>query len=282
MKILAAEDTPSLRSLLSLCLERAGHSVELAEDGAQAVAKFSPGAFDAVILDIQMPIKDGIQAAREMRAAELAAGTAPALVVAISANADGPDLRRYLEAGFSTTVRKPFRRADLLEVLTKASPIARPPEPKKAKPVVPPPPETKKEILPPPPPEPPKAAIPPPPVIPPPPPAPVVEAPKPAPATGARIPVEIDPEYQDFIAPFLIATRDEAAAMRDAVMKKDYGFIATTSQRIVGAGASYGFHGLSEEARRLESAAKNGDAGAVKARLDALDDHLSRVKVIYV
>lgn len=366
MKILVSEDVPSLRALISLCLERAGHSVQVAADGRQAVELFAPGAYDAVLLATETPHMDGLQAAREMRAAELAAGAPPALVVALAVDPDSEDRHRCLEAGFSTTVGKPFKRADLLAAVAKAAPLMRVAEPKPAAEILPPVPETvaappkpaapvkrapepdpdpayepepelsdepetdfeppaepvakvaPAPVIPPPPPAPvvipppPPAAvvipppppapvvIPPPPpapvVIPPPPPAPVVippppkppepktfvPAPPPDPELGPSIDVDIDKDFQELVGPFLIATRDEIASMRDAIMKTDYASIITLSRRMVGAGASYGFHGLSDEARKLESAAKNGDGIVVKARVDALGHYLSRLKVNYV
>lgn len=247
MKILAAEDTPSLRALLQLCLERAGHAVDLAENGREAADLFSPGAYDAVILDIQMPVMDGLEAARAMRAAELAAGVAPAMMIALTANTEGADLRRCLEAGFTTTVRKPFGREDLLSALTAAGGAS--PRPAQRPAVVAPPPPA--VVVPPPPPE------------------------------TARILVEADPLYADLIAPFLVNARDESAAMRAAALAGDFGAVAVASHKLVGSGASYGFAGLSEESRRVAAAAKNGDKAEVLARLDALDSYLSRVKVVY-
>ncbi|PIR15284.1 MAG: hybrid sensor histidine kinase/response regulator, partial [Elusimicrobia bacterium CG11_big_fil_rev_8_21_14_0_20_64_6] len=69
-RILAVEDTPSLRTLLQLCLTRAGYRVDLAEDGLAATEMFLAGKYDAVVMDIQMPVMDGLTAVARMRASE--------------------------------------------------------------------------------------------------------------------------------------------------------------------------------------------------------------------
>jgi CheY-like chemotaxis protein len=127
VKILAAEDTPSLRALLQLCLERAGHQVDIAENGKEALDRFAAGAYDAVILDLQMPVMDGLEAVRAIRALERERGAAPGPILALSANTEGADFMRCLEAGFTAAVRKPFGREELLSAVAKhAKPDARP------------------------------------------------------------------------------------------------------------------------------------------------------------
>lgn len=120
MRVLAVEDTPSLRDLLELCLTRAGYQVTLAEDGQAAVDLFATGSLDAVVMDIQMPVMDGLAAVGRMRAWEKAEARAPAPILALTANTEPSDLRRCLEAGFTATVKKPFAREDLLAALAGA------------------------------------------------------------------------------------------------------------------------------------------------------------------
>ena len=116
-RILAVEDTPSLRALLELCLQRAGYVVELAEDGRAAVDLFETKTYDAVIMDIQMPVMDGLTAVARMREHERGRGAKPAPMLALTANTEPADLRRCLEAGFTATLQKPFGRDGLLTAL---------------------------------------------------------------------------------------------------------------------------------------------------------------------
>jgi CheY-like chemotaxis protein/HPt (histidine-containing phosphotransfer) domain-containing protein len=118
-RILAVEDTPSLRALLQLSLTRAGYEVDLAEDGRTAVEMFEAGTYDAVVMDIRMPVMDGLAAVAAMREAEKGRGGAPVPILALTANTEPADLRGCLEAGFTGTVRKPFGRADLLAAVAK-------------------------------------------------------------------------------------------------------------------------------------------------------------------
>ncbi|MDP3543592.1 MAG: response regulator [Elusimicrobiota bacterium] len=118
-RVLAVEDTPALRALLQLCLTRAGYAVVLAEDGGAAVEMFLAGEFDAVVMDIQMPVLDGLAAVARMREWEKGQNRAPVPMLALTANTEPGDLRRCLEAGFTATVRKPFGLEDLLAAVAR-------------------------------------------------------------------------------------------------------------------------------------------------------------------
>lgn len=119
-RILAVEDTPSLRDLLQLCLTRAGYAVDLAEDGGAAVDMFGVGTYDAVVMDIQMPVMNGLEAVSRMREAEKAGARATVPILALTANTEPADLRKCLAAGFTATLRKPFAREDLLAAVSTA------------------------------------------------------------------------------------------------------------------------------------------------------------------
>lgn len=117
--MLAVEDTPALRALLQLCLTRAGYAVVLAEDGGAAVELFLAGEYDAVVMDIQMPVLDGLSAVSRMRESERSRGRVPVPMLALTANTEPGDLRKCLEAGFTATVRKPFGREELLAAVAR-------------------------------------------------------------------------------------------------------------------------------------------------------------------
>ena len=118
-RVLAVDDTPALRALLQLCLTKAGYAVDLAEDGQSAVEMFRAGDYAAVVMDIQMPVLDGLSAVALMRAEEKGRARAPIPILALTANTEPADLRKCLEAGFDATVRKPFGREELLAALSR-------------------------------------------------------------------------------------------------------------------------------------------------------------------
>ena len=122
MNILVAEDTPSLRALIQLCLERAGHKVDLTDNGQEALDRFIAQPYETVILDIQMPVMNGLEAVQRMREWEKQQNQTPNTILALTANTERADLRKCIESGFTATVRKPFGREDILAAVTPVVP----------------------------------------------------------------------------------------------------------------------------------------------------------------
>ncbi len=90
-----------------MALERAGYEVALAVDGAEAIAAVRGAGFDLVLMDVDMPVMDGLAAARGIRALDGPRSKVPILAI----SGDGQSL---LAAGMNDYIRKPFRKADLL------------------------------------------------------------------------------------------------------------------------------------------------------------------------
>ena len=104
--ILLAEDNVVNQRLISRILQKMGHTVMVANDGAAALVMLSQQEFDLVAMDMQMPIMDGVEATRKIRLNEL--GTARHMpIVAITANAFEDDRRKCFEAGMDGYVVKP-------------------------------------------------------------------------------------------------------------------------------------------------------------------------------
>jgi CheY-like chemotaxis protein len=93
-------------------LSRIGCSVETAADGLQALERFTPGRFDVVLMDCQMPGMDGFETTAAIRAQE-AQGGRRTPVIALTANAIDGDRERCIAAGMDDYLPKPFRLADL-------------------------------------------------------------------------------------------------------------------------------------------------------------------------
>jgi signal transduction histidine kinase/ActR/RegA family two-component response regulator len=113
LRILVAEDNPTNQTLLRMILERDGHVVVVANHGREAVARYGEGGFDLVLMDMQMPEMDGLDATRAIRTLEAEQGMAAVTILAITANAMQGDRERCLEAGMNDYLSKPVRPVDL-------------------------------------------------------------------------------------------------------------------------------------------------------------------------
>ena len=110
--VLLAEDGPDNQALVCALLDKLGLSCEVVGDGAAAVQSALAGNFDLILMDIQMPVMDGVRATEVLRAAGYARP-----VVALTANVMPEDVRRYALAGFDSTVGKPIDVAEFGQTL---------------------------------------------------------------------------------------------------------------------------------------------------------------------
>lgn len=117
-KVLVAEDEPINARLLGLLLARLGLEFETVGDGSQATAKLaSDGSFSLVLMDMRMPVMDGPEAARRIRAGE-AGGTARSIpILAVSASASDDDREACRAAGMDGFLTKPVTAAALSAAL---------------------------------------------------------------------------------------------------------------------------------------------------------------------
>ena len=108
LRLLAAEDNATNQLVLSTIMQMFGFELTLVGDGAQAVEAWRAADFDAILMDVQMPVMDGVQATRAIRAEEAAGGRPRTPIVALSANAFSHQVSEYLAAGMDTHVAKPI------------------------------------------------------------------------------------------------------------------------------------------------------------------------------
>ena len=116
LHILLAEDNLVNQRVISRMLERQGHSVAFAGNGRAAADLASSTPFDVVLMDVQMPELDGLEATRLIRRREASSGRRVP-VVALTANAMKGDREHCLEAGMDGYVSKPVRLAELLDAI---------------------------------------------------------------------------------------------------------------------------------------------------------------------
>jgi len=116
LRILLAEDNPVNQRLATRLLEKQGHQVLLAKDGREAVAMVERDPVDLVLMDVQMPNMDGLQATAAIREREKKTG-AHVPIVAVTAHAMKGDEERCLEAGMDGYVSKPIQVRELEQAI---------------------------------------------------------------------------------------------------------------------------------------------------------------------
>ncbi len=122
VRVLLVEDDPLNRYLAERFLAQCGCEVVVAENGREAVEQVGREAFAMVFMDCLMPVLDGYQATREIRAAEHPGRRLP--IVALTANAMSGDREKCLAAGMDDFVSKPVKRDDLQRVVARWAPVA--------------------------------------------------------------------------------------------------------------------------------------------------------------
>lgn len=115
-RILVAEDNPINRQVAAELLELLGAKVSLADTGRQALEQVRAQPFDCVLMDVQMPDMDGIQATQAIRADRAISNT---VIIAMTANAWSEDQQRCLAAGMDDFVSKPVKPAHLYAIVAK-------------------------------------------------------------------------------------------------------------------------------------------------------------------
>jgi signal transduction histidine kinase/ActR/RegA family two-component response regulator len=117
MRVLVVDDNVTNRQILQMILESAGIEHAAVEDGAQALEAATTGGFDAVLMDIQMPVMDGFEATRRIRAWEREAGRRRAPIYMVSANCLQEHVDAGRAAGADGHLAKPVSVAELLQTL---------------------------------------------------------------------------------------------------------------------------------------------------------------------
>ncbi len=250
LRILVAEDNPTNQRVALVMLERLGYVADLAGNGLEAVAALRRQPYDLVLMDVQMPELDGLEATRRIRA-----GLPPERqpwVVAMTAGAFTEDRERCREAGMDDYVGKPIRVAELVAALSRARPLstrlaAAPPAPAAA----------------------PETATPSPPVLDR---AAVAELWESLGPTAAAV-------VPQLVAAFLAEAPAQLGEARRAMAEGRHADIRRTAHSLKGSCLSLGLAALAEAAKTLEHAAREGRLDDAPALLEAAEVELERARV---
>ena len=124
-RVLLADDDEVNRQVISGMLRRAGHEIATVEDGRQAVDAVLAGDFDLVLMDMQMPVMDGPEATRAIRALQPPKSTIP--IIGLTADALIENRGTYLMAGLDELLTKPIRAVDLVAAVDRVAASGRRP-----------------------------------------------------------------------------------------------------------------------------------------------------------
>jgi PAS domain S-box-containing protein len=233
-RILLADDNAVNRKIAMILLSQAGYTVVAAADGREAVDLLGREEFALVLMDVQMPVMDGIEATRRVRELAGTAGQLP--IVAMTAHAMDGARERYLAAGMDDYLAKPFVRETLLAIVARW--IGGRPEVSLDRPataVVTPREPVLDEVA--------LSAL--------------------CDSVAAALPGLIDE--------FLVGSADMAASIAAAASRADFVALARTAHDLVGTAGNFGAREMQLLAARLERAARNGahaEALALAAEVD--------------
>jgi PAS domain S-box-containing protein len=235
--ILLVEDNAINQKVARAFLERAGHRVDVAAQGAEALDRVEAETYDIVLMDIQMPVMDGLEATRLIRARDDDKAVVP--IVAMTANAMEGAREEYLAAGMDGYISKPIEAGVMLELVDRLTAGDRPP----ASPM-------------------PKAA-----------PAAKPRRPKAKPADlpaldeahlDAIRQVMAPKEFHSLVGAFVEGAADRLDRIEQAVQTDDFPSLFREAHDMVSTAGNFGARRVERVARQLEAAAKNEDRTAIE------------------
>ena len=115
--ILVVDDDKVTRMYMQRLLEKLGFGADVAEDGDQALSMLADGEYDCLLMDVQMPVMDGVEATRRIRTGET--GLADIPIIALTAYAMSGDREKFMDAGMDDYLSKPVDKNELLQMLNR-------------------------------------------------------------------------------------------------------------------------------------------------------------------
>ncbi len=227
--------------LVQQYLKQTPFDIHIAENGMEAVEKYTSGTYDIVLMDIQMPVKDGFTATREIREFERKNKITPVPVIALTAYAMQEDIARCLAAGCNEHLSKPLKKAKLFEVLSRYLAVE----------------EKDKDVG-----------------------ISTQSAMVEEQLIDKHI-VMVEKDFAEFIPGYLEDVLQDITKMTQALALEDFETVRKVSHSIKGAGGGYGLDTVSEISESLETAARNRSNDKVGKALSTLADYVNNVQVEY-
>ncbi|TWI77508.1 PAS domain S-box-containing protein [Desulfobotulus alkaliphilus] len=122
-RILVVEDDATNQAVAMGLLKKLGFSADLAEDGAQALICLETDTYDLVLMDVQMPVMDGLEATKKIRSKDTTVNNSKIPIIAMTAYAMAGDREKCLEAGMDDYIAKPIHAMELKETVEKWLPL---------------------------------------------------------------------------------------------------------------------------------------------------------------
>ncbi len=119
-RILVVDDNPIGQKLTLTMLNHIGYTANAANNGLEAVNAHSAQAYDIILMDCRMPVMDGLEATRRIRALEGETHTGPCQIIAVTGDTGSDDHDRCLDAGMDWILCKPYRMDELRTVIAQA------------------------------------------------------------------------------------------------------------------------------------------------------------------
>jgi PAS domain S-box-containing protein len=217
-KILLVDDVEANRRVVELFLKSSNVSIVHAENGKIAVEKFTEEPFDLVLMDMEMPVMDGLEATRRIRAWEQDKREFKTPIIALTAHAFQEHRQKTMDAGCTEFLAKPIKKQALINIIDlfagqRESLVAQ-----------------SESLM-------------------------VTEV---TPVYDEQdSPVQIDPELQDLRPLFLRTVRDFQAQIADAITSQDFGTMQRCGHSLKGLGSTYAVDEISQSGKIIESAAKS-------------------------
>ncbi len=251
-RILLAEDNEINQQVAKEILEQGGLLVDIANNGKQAVAMVENYSYDAVLMDIQMPVLGGIEATKQIRSQENEQSAKPIPIIAMTAHAMAGDREKSVEAGMIDHVTKPINPKALFQALLKC---VKPGKREIPNHLPPKPPGEKK---------------------------PVIEEPLPE-VPGIDIKNGLarvngnETLYKSLLIKFYKEYPDSVTQIRKALAKNDMEAVTRIAHTVKGVAGNMGASDLQVAAAKFETAIKNGHIEELDSWLDTVDHYLKTI-----